>query len=121
MKYIIKRPHPINDKRFTSYDLNAAAIVNRKSKIVHGISFLFLGSFWLALYSSLCMAQTPPQQESQRAIPERVEAFKVGFLTQRLNLTPTEAKAFWPVYNEYEAELEKLRKTRRENLLNAKD
>ena len=45
---------------------------------------------------------------------------KVGFLTERLNLTAEEAKAFWPVYNKYEDDLEALRKSRRENLMNAK-
>jgi hypothetical protein len=62
----------------------------------------------------------PPGEEPQRPARERVEAMKVGFLTQRLNLTPEEAKVFWPVYNKYQDELETLRKSRRENLVNAK-
>jgi hypothetical protein len=45
---------------------------------------------------------------------------KVGFITDRLNLTPEEAKVFWPVYNKYQDELEIVRKSRRENLINAK-
>src|SRR5258706_16201427 len=47
---------------------------------------------------------------------EKVEAFKIGFLTKRLNLTPDEAKNFWPVYNKFQDELEKARKQRRETL-----
>ena len=36
---------------------------------------------------------------------ERARAEKVGFITERLNLTPDEAQVFWPVYNEYEKEM----------------
>jgi hypothetical protein len=32
---------------------------------------------------------------------ERVEALRVAFITDRLALTPTEAQAFWPIYNEF--------------------
>jgi len=73
------------------------------------------------IFSTSLMAQQPPQgDEPPRPARERVEAMKVGFLTQRLNLTPEEAKAFWPVYNKYQDELEALRKSRRDNLVNAK-
>ena len=58
--------------------------------------------------------------QPQRPVREKVEAMKVGFLTERLNLTPEEAKVFWPVYNKYTDELETLRKSRRENLINAR-
>ncbi len=58
--------------------------------------------------------------QRERPMKDKVETFKVGFLTDRLNLTSEEAKVFWPVYNKYQDELETLRKTRRENLVNAK-
>lgn len=32
---------------------------------------------------------------------ERFQAEKVAFLTQKMDLTVTEAEAFWPIYNEY--------------------
>ncbi len=63
-------------------------------------------------------AQVSAQKE--RPIRDKVEALKVGFLTDRLKLTSEEAKIFWPVYNKYTDELEALRKSRRENLVNAK-
>ena len=75
----------------------------------------------LCCSTTLFAQQPPPEDEApQRPAKERVEAMKVGFLTQRLNLTPEEAKIFWPVYNKYQDELEVLRKSRRENLVNAK-
>lgn len=49
---------------------------------------------------------------------DKIEALKIGFLTDRLSLTPEEARQFWPVYNKYQDELEALRKSRRDNILN---
>ncbi len=34
---------------------------------------------------------------------ERIETFKIAFISNALNLTPEEAQKFWPVFNEYEA------------------
>lgn len=42
---------------------------------------------------------------------ERLETMKIGFITERLNLTSEEAKVFWPVYNKFTDELKKLRQT----------
>ena len=33
---------------------------------------------------------------------ERLDAYKIAFFTQRLNLTSQEAEIFWPVYNDYQ-------------------
>lgn len=52
---------------------------------------------------------------------DRIAAMKVGFLTQRLNLTPAEAEKFWPVYNQYEAEMDALRKDKREEVFLARE
>lgn len=40
---------------------------------------------------------------------ERVQALKIAYLTKKLNLTTEEAQRFWPVYNEYTAEMRKVR------------
>ena len=42
---------------------------------------------------------------------ERIEAMKIGFITERLDLTSEEAKVFWPVYNKFTDEMKKLRLT----------
>jgi hypothetical protein len=53
---------------------------------------------------------------------EKIEALKVAYITKKLDLSPEEAQKFWPVYNKYMAEIEKLRKDFRgdmsEELLN---
>ncbi|HAH22630.1 MAG TPA: hypothetical protein DCL77_02510 [Prolixibacteraceae bacterium] len=33
---------------------------------------------------------------------EKIKAEKISFFTSKLDLTPSEAQAFWPVYNEFE-------------------
>jgi hypothetical protein len=33
---------------------------------------------------------------------EKLNAYKIGFFTKKLNLTSEEAAKFWPVYNEYQ-------------------
>ena len=39
---------------------------------------------------------------------EKIQALKIAFITQKLELTTDEAQKFWPVYNEYFAEIEKV-------------
>ena len=46
---------------------------------------------------------------------------KIAFLTRRLNLTPEEAKKFWPVYNQFSEELKSVRETRNKAGRDVKD
>ncbi len=52
------------------------------------IAFTFMG---MAAFS---MAQDGRLQD-------RIEAQRIAFITEQLQLTPEEAQQFWPVYNEY--------------------
>ena len=45
---------------------------------------------------------------------EKLKALKVAFITERLDLTQTEAQKFWPIYNAFE---EKERELRRDNFM----
>ena len=40
---------------------------------------------------------------------EKIQALKIAFITQRLDLTSAEAEKFWPIYNDYEHELNNIR------------
>ena len=55
------------------------------------------------------MAQVPPQEEPNPAVNQaklqRVEALKIGFISQRLNLSKGESERFWPLYFQYEKDL----------------
>lgn len=50
---------------------------------------------------------------------EKIEAFKIAFITQELDLSPQEAQQFWPVYNELETELKAVRKDKWTNRIEA--
>jgi len=41
---------------------------------------------------------------------ERIKALKIAFITERLDLSKTEAQKFWPIYNAFEEENDKLRR-----------
>lgn len=49
---------------------------------------------------------TPPAGSSQH---EKIQALRIAFISQQLNLTPTEAQKFWPLYNQYQTDLHTLR------------
>jgi len=48
------------------------------------------------------------------AAREKIETAKIGFITNRLNLTSEQAPKFWPVYNEYNAKKQEIRKSLRQ-------
>lgn len=58
-----------------------------------------------ALLLLLTLSQVKAQQGK-----ERIEAFKAAFFTEQLELSTEEARNFWPVYDEYEAEKDVLKK-----------
>ncbi|MBW6460716.1 MAG: hypothetical protein K0B08_09100 [Bacteroidales bacterium] len=60
------------------------------------IIFTTLG---LILLTSVSLAQRCEDFKERRA---RVQAMKIGYLTEKLQLTPEEAQVFWPVFNEFE-------------------
>jgi len=47
-------------------------------------------------------------QNGEETRGEKIEALKIAFITQKLQLTPDEAQKFWPVYNQYENEIRSL-------------
>lgn len=62
------------------------------------ILFLFIGSI------SLVKAQDGPGTRA-----EKIQALKIAFITQKLQITSAEAEKFWPVYNQYENDIRTLR------------
>lgn len=51
--------------------------------------------------------------QAQERDGERLEALKVAYLTKKLNLNTEEAQKFWPVYNDYIADMKKVRQENR--------
>ena len=52
-------------------------------------------------------------QEEKQAARERINARRIAFITEQLNLSTAEAQAFWPVYNAYKKEERIIRKKNR--------
>lgn len=68
------------------------------------------GVFLLTIYSIGLSAQSASNNQSTQKKQEKMEAMKVAFISQQMNLTPEEAQAFWPVYNAYQAKIKDLKK-----------
>lgn len=65
-------------------------------KIYLSVSFLYLLNYF-------CIAQPPGSRQ------DNVEILKTAYITRQLNLTRDEAQKFWPVYNDYFAEIKNAR------------
>ncbi len=57
------------------------------------IILLFSASFQIAI----------AQDDDKRL--KKIEALKIAFITQKLELSPDDAQKFWPVYGNYETEM----------------
>lgn len=57
----------------------------------------------LLLTAGAAVAQPGAAEGPGQRRHEKIEAARVAFLTNRLNLTTEQAQKFWPVYNEYDA------------------
>ncbi|MBC7884317.1 MAG: hypothetical protein H7X99_02505 [Saprospiraceae bacterium] len=49
------------------------------------------------------------QEKTRDRIKTKVKLEKVAFITEKLDLSETEAQKFWPVYNAYKNEIDQLR------------
>jgi hypothetical protein len=68
------------------------------------------GILFIIIAFMMMQANAQPKSETRQARLDRIEAQRVAFITDRLNLTPSEAQVFWPVYNEYDAKRHELTK-----------
>jgi len=60
----------------------------------------------LSVLVILCWLTPPLQsQPDPQKQAGKLEAFKIGWLTNRLALTPEEAQKFWPIYQQYSREV----------------
>ena len=50
----------------------------------------------------------PPTVATQDSRIEAIESRRIAFLTEKMSLTPDEARVFWPVYNEYNKKRDEL-------------
>jgi hypothetical protein len=50
-------------------------------------------------------------KQNKQSPHDQIEALRIAFISQQLNLSPEEAQKFWPVYNSYRSESEALHKS----------
>ena len=62
----------------------------------------------MLMIASAMFAQPGARRE---IVQDRIEAQRIAFITQKLQLTPEEATMFWPVYNEYRDKQQELRRS----------
>jgi hypothetical protein len=61
------------------------------------------------------MPPPPPPRPMTKEQRERLEFFRIQFITKKLDLTPAEAEKFWPVYNEQKEASRNLMQTKKED------
>lgn len=85
----------------------------RISKITSISLFFILALFMQTNFVNAQEAKQRNGNKSNQAGPnrEKIEAQRIAFITKELDLTPDEAKVFWPVYNEYDKKRHELKKT----------
>jgi len=84
------------------------------------IKFLLTAAGFMLL-QCMIMAQRPAPH-SKGESRERIEAQRIAFITQKLQLTPDEASKFWPIYNEHKDQLKDMRDDfERPDLMNVSD
>lgn len=69
----------------------------------------------LFIFPFLAMGQRPDNKKR-----EEIESYKIAYLTQKLELSPEDAKIFWPIYNDYQKEQADLRKERGQKMISFK-
>lgn len=70
----------------------------------------------LAIAFLLCLPFIASAQRHEGRGKE-IEAYKSTYLKEKLELTPEEAKIFWPIYNAMQNEQSELRQERRKNMI----
>lgn len=63
----------------------------------------------IAMAMFLSLGSVSSQKPKGDKMNDKIEAQKIAFITNTLDLTPEEAEKFWPLYNEYNAKRKELK------------
>lgn len=77
-----------------------------------------LGVSVLLMLTILAVHAQPPDGGPKG---DRIQALRIAYISKELNLTPDEAKVFWPIYDQRDAELKALRRDRRDEIEDIKE
>ncbi|MFC4211432.1 hypothetical protein ACFOWA_09580 [Pedobacter lithocola] len=69
------------------------------------------------LFFAVLLFLLPSMLWAQRPKGEEIESLKIAFFTKKLELSPDDAKVFWPIYNNMQEEQNALRKERFQKMI----
>jgi len=69
---------------------------------------LLFGTLFCCLFAGSGFGQVLDEEIERPG--DKVQAARVAYITRWLDLTPQESERFWPLHNEYEGEMEKIRR-----------
>ena len=100
--------------RLTNY-LKTSTLKTLKTYFKTLSKSLHMKNLIICLVAVMCCVQVGLtqrfSQDDRDALRERVEAQRIAFITQKLELSPEESEKFWPVYNAYKQAQEEKRKS----------
>ena len=70
--------------------------------------------FALVLVLTQVLTLENSNAQTKKPNSREIEAIKIGYITRRLELTPEESQKFWPVYNQYQKELNLLNQQKKQ-------
>ena len=65
--------------------------------------------YYIIFLLTLFLAPTVSAQKRIKMNKDKIQAYKVAYITEKLDLTEQEAKEFWPVYNAHEKKTSEIR------------
>ncbi len=74
----------------------------------------------LSIFTSAAFAQGNKDRD-HKADFEQYKAKRVSYMTEKMSLTPSEAQKFWPIYNQFDEQRNKLHQDRRDMERRVKD
>ncbi len=66
------------------------------------------------------MAQDDVKTDKRKEKRDKIEAHRVAYFTEKMELSTEEAEKFWPIYNEHQEKKKEIRKELKEAMKNAK-
>jgi hypothetical protein len=80
---------------------------NRMKRTLRIVIVMTASALLVSLFAMPALAGNQ-QTDNMQLVREKIKADKKLFVATNMELTETEAKAFWPVYDEYQEALDKL-------------
>jgi len=77
-----------------------------KRKVLPQTVLTSIAIFIVWIISSTVVSQTQSRQNQT----DRIENYKIAFMTKRMDLSIAESRSFWPLYNEHEKKIKDLEK-----------